>query len=114
MYDRMESGFGSLDGFLRGGDFREQTYTPIFFTVGTETHKLALCRLVRGDEWVVSDPRSGAKILTVRGDIKGVPCSSRTFPERLALELAMAELDALVNRIGSERFNAVLRNPKPF
>lgn len=97
---------------LRDGKFLETEYNPLIFTAGTETYKLALTKNITG-VWIVSDPKSGAKILTVNGNYKGVPCSSRGFPLKLARMCAVGDLEGLVNRIGSDKFNAVMANPKP-
>jgi hypothetical protein len=96
---------------LRGGQFKEVAYSPLMFTAGSVTYKLALAKNEAGD-WVVSDPKSGGKVVTVDGVYKGVPCSSRGFPITLARQFAMASLEVLLNRIGSEKFNAVLAEPK--
>ena len=98
---------------MSDGVFVETPYSPLIFTAGTETHKLALTKNIN-DVWIVSDLKSGAKILTVNGNYKGVPCSSRGFTLKLARECAVGDLEGLVNRIGSDKFNAVLANPKPF
>ncbi len=98
---------------LRGGKFVETAYDPLIFIAGTETYKLALTKTSTGG-WIVSDPKSGAKIITVNGNYKGVPCSSRGFSLRLARQCAVGDLEELVSRIGSDRFNAVMANPKPF
>lgn len=98
---------------LRDGKFIETEYTPLMFTAGTETYKLALTKNSAG-VWIVSDPKSGAKIVTVNGIYKGVPCSSRGFTLGLARQCAVGDLEGLVSRIGSDRFNAVMADPKPF
>lgn len=98
---------------LRDDKFIETAYNPLIFTAGSETYKLALTKNI-SDVWIVSDPKSGAKILTVNGNCRGFPCSSRGFTLKLARECAVADLEGLVNRIGSDRFNAVMANPKPF
>jgi hypothetical protein len=98
---------------LRDGSFAETPYSPLIFTAGTETYKLALTKNTTG-EWIVSDTKSGAKIVTVNGNYKGVPCSSRGFTLSLARQCAVGDLEGLVRRIGSDRFNAVMADPKPF
>ena len=98
---------------LRNGVFKEVGYSPLMFTAGSVTYKLALAKNDAGD-WVVSDPKSGGKVVTVDGVYKGVPCSSRGFPLKLAREFAVASLEVLLNRVGSEKFNAVLAQPKLF
>lgn len=88
-------------------------YTPILFTVGTETHRLALHHDVTQRflpasmrDWVVSHPIIGAKILTVYGFHRGVPCSSKGFTQTEARRAAMERLDALLERNGSDKFNS--------
>ena len=98
---------------LRDGKFIETPYNPLIFTAGSETYKLALTKNSVG-VWIVSDPKSGAKIVTVNGNYRGVPCSSRGFTLKLARECAVGDLEGLINRIGSDKFNAVMANPKPF
>ena len=98
---------------FKDGTAVEVKYDPLIFIAGTETYKLALCKN-RDGAWVVSDPRSGAKIVTVQGNYKGMPCTSRGFTLTRARQLAIADLEELVSRIGSDRFNAVMANPKPF
>ena len=98
---------------FKDGTFEEIKYDPLIFIAGTETYKLALCKN-RDGAWVVSDPRTGAKIVTVQGNYKGMPCTSRGFTLNRARQLAIADLEELISRIGSDRFNAVMANPKPF
>ncbi|CAB4126623.1 hypothetical protein UFOVP254_51 [uncultured Caudovirales phage] len=88
-------------------------YIPIIVIVGTETHRLALHHDVTQRflpasmrEWTVSHPVIGAKILTVYGFHKGVPCSSKGFTQTEARRAAMGRLDVLLERIGSDAFNA--------
>lgn len=98
----------------KDGKVSEQSYTALMVIAGSETHKLALHRPSKLQSWVVSDPKSGCKVCTVQGNYKGVPCSSATYPATAAKELALASVEALIARIGSAKFNAVLANPKPF
>lgn len=74
---------------------------------GPVTHTLHLHKDSLGF-WVVSDPRSGGKVLHVQGQYKGVPCSSNGMLLRDIRGLAQAQIDALIERVGSERFNKVL------
>lgn len=89
-------------------------YTPLIYIAGTQTHRLALHKRINTvlpesrREWVVSHPASGAKVLEVTSVYKGVPCSSAGAPLKQARADAIACLDALLERVGSERFNAVL------
>ena len=85
-------------------------YTPIIFTAGTTTHRLALHREasaapVSYREWVVSHPVIGAKVCRVTSFYKGMPCSSKGLNSKEARAAALAELEAMCERIGSEKFN---------
>lgn len=98
----------------RGGGSEEVSYHALMVIAGSEAHKLALHKDNVGD-WVVSDPKSGAAVIRkVAGWYKGCPVSSRSVTLSEARRLALAEVEALIDRIGSERFNQVLANPKPF
>ena len=83
-------------------------YTPIIFTAGTVTHMLALHRVPGGRHWVVSHPTVGAKLCMVTGSHKGVPCSSKHMTAAQARAAAMAQLDALCERFGSDKFNSTI------
>jgi hypothetical protein len=79
----------------------------VVVTAGSVTHALHLHKLTDG-QWAVSDPRTGGKICYVEGRYKGVPCSSRGLAMRDAKRIAFIQVEALIERIGSDRFNAVL------
>ena len=79
----------------------------VIVTAGTVTHALHLHRLTDG-QWAVSDPATGGKVLYVEGRYKGVPCSSRGLTMREAKAMAFIQLEALIERIGSDKFNHVL------
>lgn len=79
----------------------------VVVTADTVTHALHLHRLTDG-QWAVSDPHTGGKVLYVEGRYKGVPCSSRGLTMREAKAMAFAQLEALIERIGSDKFNRVL------
>lgn len=98
---------------FKDGSSIEVPYSPLMFIAGSQTHKLALSKNRLG-AWVVSDPKCGAKIVTVQGTYKGVPCSSKGFSLKLARQCAIADLEELAGRIGSDKFNAVMANPQPF
>jgi hypothetical protein len=74
---------------------------------GTTTHTLHLHKDSVG-EWAVSDPRSGGKVLRVQGFYKGCPVSTKGFTIAEARGLAQAQIDALIERVGSDRFNTIL------
>lgn len=93
----------------RDGETRFVSYTPIVYTRGHEAWRLALHR--EGDKrsnWTVSDPVSGYRVCRVVATYKGVPVASGTLTLRQAQACALADLDALVDRVGLERFSAVL------
>ena len=88
-------------------------YTPIIFTAGTTTHRLALHREasaapVSYREWVVSHPVIGAKVCRITVFYKGMPCSSKGLNSKEARTAALAELEAMCERIGSEKFNTTI------
>lgn len=98
----------------RDGTTEQVAYHALMVIAGSEAHKLALHKDNVGD-WIVSDPKSGAAVIRkVPGWYKGCPVSLRGTTLKEARQLALAEVEALINRIGSERFNQVLANPKPF
>jgi hypothetical protein len=98
----------------RDGRVIETPYTPLMVIVGTTAHKLALHKDNIG-QWVVSDPKSGACVIRhVHGQYKGIRVSSRNLKLSEIRQLALADVDALVQRFGSSKFNAVLANPQPF
>lgn len=98
----------------RDGAVEETEYTALVVTAGTVTHKLALHKDHIGD-WVVSDPKSGAAVIrSIRGWFKGCPVSTVGYSKKEALKRGLEEVEALIERIGSKKFNAVLSNPKPF
>jgi hypothetical protein len=78
---------------------------------GTETHKLALHKDDWGT-WKVTEPESGGLIVRVKNHYKGVPVSSRTLTLKAARALAMAQVDDLIERIGTDSFNATLARAK--
>jgi hypothetical protein len=74
---------------------------------GVETHKLALHKDGFG-AWKVTHPESGACVAHVRGQYKGAVVSSKGFTLKEARAAAQAQIDALIESIGSAKFNAVL------
>ena len=98
----------------RGGATEEVAFTPLMVIAGSQAHKLALHRDSVGD-WVVSDPKSGAAVVRrMTGWYKGCPVSLKAYTLKQAQAIALHEVEALIEKIGSEKFNAVLANPKPF
>ena len=96
---------------LRNSDPVPTPYTPIMFTRGTQTHKLALVK--RAGTWQVCDIGSGALVLRVVG-YPGMFPVSNGFTLAQARQHALDNLDTLVDRVGLEKFESVLSNPKPF
>jgi hypothetical protein len=85
-------------------------YHPLIYTRMTGIYSLALHR-VNGPRspWKVSDPVSGYGMRTLTATWKGVPVSSECMTVKQAREAALAELDALVDRLGFERFDATIQ-----
>jgi hypothetical protein len=97
---------------LRNSDPVPTPYTPLLFTRGTLTHKLALVK--RFEQWQVCDIGTGALVLRVKADWKGIPVDSIGLTIAQARAYALVGLDSLVDRIGLPKFESVLSNPKPF
>jgi hypothetical protein len=97
---------------LRNNPAVETPYTPLMFTRGTQTHKLALVK--RHGSWQVCDIGTGALVLRVKADWKGIPVDSFGLTIAQARAYALVGLDTLVDRIGLPKFESVLSNPKPF
>ena len=74
---------------------------------GTVTHTLHLHR-DSGGSWVVSDPRSGGKILHVLGWYKGMPVDSKSMTLKEIRGYAQIDVDSLIEKIGSDHFNSIL------
>ena len=96
---------------LRNSDPVPTPYTPLMYSRGTLTHKLALVK--RFGQWQVCDIGSGALVLRVVG-YPGMFPVSNGFTLAQARQHALDNLDTLVDRVGLEKFEAVLSNPKPF
>ena len=98
----------------RDGTAEVVAFTPLMVIAGTQVHRLALHRDALGD-WVVSHPDSGAAVIRrLSGWFKGCPVSTAPYTLAEARKRAQEQVDDLIQRVGSERFNAVLANPKPF
>jgi len=78
-------------------------YTPLIVIAGTQAHRFALHR--QHNEWMVSHPASGARVCDVRATYKGVPVSSAGQPLAWARKAAMAQIESMLERMGSDRFN---------
>ena len=88
-------------------------FAPLIYLAGTQAHRLALHRELtllpeKMKHWIVSDPVSGAMVCRVRGTHKGMPCASSGFGLQDARSAAVATLDELLERVGSDAFNARL------
>jgi len=98
----------------RNGVTEEVAFTPLMVIAGSTAHKLALHRDSIGD-WVVSDPKSGAAVIRrMTGWYKGCPVSMKAYTLKQAQAIALHEVEALIEKIGSDKFNRVLANPQPF
>jgi len=87
---------------------KEIAYTPLIVIAGSETHKLALHKDADG-VWCVADPKSGALVVkSVCGQYKGIRISSRGLTLKEVRQLAIADVELIISRIGSTRFNDVL------
>jgi hypothetical protein len=82
-------------------------YTPLIVLAGTQVHKLALHKL--DGEWIVAHPASGARVRDVLATYKGVPVSSGGQTLKWARAAALAQVEAMIERMGSDRFNSVLQ-----
>jgi hypothetical protein len=79
----------------------------VVVTAGSTTHCLHLHKSPQ-DHWVVSDPRTGGMVLVVRGMYKGCPVSTKGFSLKEVRGMAHAQVEGLIEAVGSDRFNAVL------
>jgi hypothetical protein len=74
---------------------------------GTQTYALHLHNdPVWG--WRLSDPRSGGCVLHVAGQYKGIRTTTKGYTLKEIKALAFAQVEALIERIGSDRFNSTL------
>jgi hypothetical protein len=102
-----------------GGTSKPVEYYPIVFMRGSDAWRLALHRepvLAGKGDWIVSDPVSGYRVARVTAAHKGMPVASRHLTVTQARAAALVDLDLTVDRIGLDRFAAVLdaaQNPKP-
>jgi hypothetical protein len=92
-------------------------FTPLIYIVGTQTHRFALHREINRlpepyREWTVSEPQLGMNLTRVHGQHMGMPVSSKGFTLKDARNAAMHSLDMLVERIGSDKFNARIASAK--
>lgn len=97
---------------LRDGTEKPVSYDALIYTRMTGIYKFALHKVA--GLWIVSDIKSGAKVCNVNALYKGMPVSSRGLTLREARMFALHTLDTLVDRIGFDKFDSVISNPKPF
>jgi hypothetical protein len=109
--ETMKNIFTARDGAL--SDIGQVDYVPLIFIAGTVTHRLALHREIGAlpntmKSWRVSHPVVGASVITVYVTYRGMQCSSAGIGIKRARMHAMAALNALLERIGSDNFNSVI------
>jgi hypothetical protein len=101
-------------GTPEGVKIEDVEYNPLMVIAGSTAHRLALHKNTKG-VWMVADPVSGCVIIkAVQGQYQGVRVSSKGMALKEVRQLALAEVEFLISRVGSEKFNAILANPKPF
>jgi len=89
-------------------------YDRLLYTRGHRAHIFALHREptpgvpATRREWIVSDPVSGYRLLRIDASYKGMPISSRSLTLAEARQCALADIDALVDRVGLAKFEAVI------
>ena len=89
-------------------------YDRLLYMCGTRAHIFALHREqtpgIPKDrrEWIVSDPVSGYRLLRVNAHYRGLPISSASLTIAEARQCALADIDALVDRVGLEKFESVI------
>lgn len=95
-----------------GGKIIPTKYERLLYTRGHRAHIFALHREhhagIKRKEWIVSDPVSGYRLLTVSTQYKGLPISSADLTLAQARMHALADIDALVDRVGLAKFEAVI------
>lgn len=88
---------------LRDGSFIDQPYTPLIYTRMTSAYRFAIYK--SGKEWIVSEPVSGYRVCRVSAYFKGMPVASGHLTLKQARECALADIDAIVDRIGFDAFD---------
>lgn len=88
---------------LRDGSFIDQAYTPLLYTRMHNAYRFALYK--SGREWIVSEPVSGYRVCRVTAHFKGMPVASGHLTLKQAREHALADIDAIVDRIGFDAFD---------
>ena len=77
-------------------------YRPLTVVVGDVRHTFALHQQ---HGWSVSDPASGARLLTVDGRYRGIRVSSTAMGPPEATQRARQQVVALTERVGIPQFN---------
>lgn len=90
----------------RGADPIAVTYEPLIYSRLSSVWRFALHK--SGRVWIVSDPISGGKLCEVTAFYKGCPVASGDLSLKNARLAALADIDALVDRVGFDRFAAVI------
>lgn len=102
----------SFDMRIKGSDKTVPIkYDRLLYTRGHRAHIFALHRehsKTTRKEWIVSDPVSGYRLLRVNAHYKGMPVSSADLTLAQARQCALADIDALVDRVGLDQFEAVI------
>lgn len=93
------------DGNLYGDPVK---FTPIMLIVGSGAYQLALHKLQNGT-WKLSHPESGSMICRVYDTRNGFKMSSNDLTLTQIKPMAIEQLDELVNRVGANVFDSVLR-----
>lgn len=82
---------------------------PFDYKIGRTVRTFWMHRELNGaGDWVVSDPRSGARVAKVQQWHGGLPLVSRHMSETEALETAKVSLRRIVSRVGPAKVNAKL------
>ena len=89
-----------------GGRPKPTKYHGLIYTRMSDIFDLALHKTDR--DWVISEPVSGCRILRVSAFFKGCPVVSDCLTLKQAREAALIDLDALVDRVGFDKFKAVI------
>ena len=102
----------SFDMRIKGSDKTVPIkYDRLLYTRGHRAHIFALHRehsKTTRKEWIVSDPVSGYRLLRVSARYKGLPISSADLTLAQARMFALADIDALVDRVGLDKFESVI------
>lgn len=77
-------------------------YIPIRVAFAGKKQELALHHWIAS--WQVSDPESGARVLVLQGFYRGIRCGSGSFTPTEARREAVAQVQALIERVGEEKF----------